>query len=65
MRTIERAEAKIARLHAEADAHSAESGRLRILADKELEKAAELRQRANALRGELNAIEARKVVHVE
>ncbi len=39
---------------AEADAHSAESGRLRILADKELEKAAELRQRAKELRMALN-----------
>lgn len=68
MRTIERAEAKIARMHAEADAHSAESGRLRILADRELEKAAELRQRAKELRTAFNRErdnEARKIVHVE
>jgi hypothetical protein len=59
MRTIERASKKIARLHAEADVHSAESGRLRILADRELEKAAECRQRANALRSALNLDQAK------
>jgi hypothetical protein len=54
MRTIERIEAKIARLHAVADAHSVESGRLRVLSDRELEKAAELRSRAKELRAALN-----------
>jgi hypothetical protein len=42
------------RLHAQADARSTESGRLRILADEELERASECRQRAKALREALN-----------
>lgn len=65
MRSVERAEAKIARLHAQADEYSKESGRLRVLADGQLERAAECRQQANALRRELISAEARKVVHVE
>jgi hypothetical protein len=56
---VERSEKRIARLHAEADAHSAESGRLRILSDRELEKAAELRARARELRGKLNLEQAK------
>jgi hypothetical protein len=59
MRSTERTEKKIARLHAEADAHSAESGRLRILADRELERAAELRQRAKELQTALNLDQAK------
>jgi hypothetical protein len=59
MRTIELTEKKIARLHEEADAHSTESGRLRILSDRELEKAAELRARAKGLRGKLNLEQAK------
>jgi hypothetical protein len=47
-------EQEIKRLHAQADARATESGRLRILADEELERASECRRQADALRGALN-----------
>ena len=59
MRSTESMEKRIARMHAEADAHSVESGRLRMLADRELERAAELRQRAKELRTALNLDQAK------
>jgi hypothetical protein len=68
MRSIERAEVKVKRLLAQADAYMAEEARLRALADGQRERAMECRRQAATLRTALNKEqdnEARRIVHVE